>query len=140
MPVGVPVTCEPDAPGDPEEAAGDAFPPHAAIRPATSESAIIRAMGRPDSINTVIPRWLTVLVSMLPGLGAVAAFLVLYLLNARIQIFNLSVRDSFLVIAVGGVLIGTILALLILCLALTRALRRALAASTSVAPFLASGK
>jgi len=77
---------------------------------------------------------------MLPGLGAVAAFLVLYLLNARIQIFNLSVRDSFLVIAVGGVLVGTILALLILCLALTRALRRALAASTSVAPFLASGK
>ena len=139
MPVGVPVTCEPDAPGDPEEAAGDAFPPHAA-RPATSESAIIRAMGRPHPINTVIPRWLTVLVSMLPGLGAVAAFLVLYLLNARIQIFNLSVRDSFLVIAVGGVLVGTILALLILCLALTRALRRALAASTSVAPFLASGK
>lgn len=61
---------------------------------------------------------------MVPGLGLVAGYLVLYLLNARMNIFNLSVKDSFLVVGVGGVLVGTILALLIVCIALIRALRR----------------
>ena len=89
-------------------------------------------MGRPDPLKTALPRWLTVLVSMLPGLGLVAAYLVLYLLNARMHIFNLSVKDSFLVVGVGGVLVGTILSLLIVCIALMRALRRVSAASTSI--------
>jgi hypothetical protein len=82
-------------------------------------------MGRPDPINTAMPRWLTLLVSVLPGLVTLAAFLVMYLLDARMQIFNLSPKDSFLVVGVGALLVGTILALLITCIALVRALRRA---------------
>jgi hypothetical protein len=82
-------------------------------------------MARPDPTSKVLPRWVTALVGGLPGLGAVAAFLLLYITDLRLRVFNLSPKDSFLVVGVAGVLVGTILALLIVCIALMRALRRA---------------
>jgi hypothetical protein len=87
-------------------------------------------MRRSDPVNNAIPRWLTILVSVLPAGGTGAAILVLGLFGIPIRMFNLSPKDSFLVVFIGAVLIFTVVALLILCLALMRALRQALTAST----------
>ena len=82
-------------------------------------------MRRSDPTNNVMPPWATYLVSALPAGGATATLALLYGLNGRIQLFNLAPKDSFLVAAIGAVLVFTILALLIYCMALMRALRRA---------------
>ena len=83
-------------------------------------------MNRSDPINKGVPRWITVLVSVLPAGGPSATFLALFILNVRPRLFNLSPKDSFLVAGIGLILLFTVLALLILCLALMGALRRAL--------------
>ncbi len=73
------------------------------------------------------------LLSVLPGGGTTATLVLLYVLNGRngrIQLFNLSPKDSFLVAVIGAVLVFTVLALLIYCIALMRALRRAVQEST----------
>jgi hypothetical protein len=87
-------------------------------------------MRRSDPVNNAIPRWLTILVSVLPAGGTAATMLVLGLFGIPIRMFNLSPKDSFLVVGIGAVLIFTVVALLILCLALMRALRQALTSST----------
>ena len=87
-------------------------------------------MRRSDPVNNAIPRWLTILVSVLPAGGTGATILVLGLFGIPIRMFNLSPKDSFLVVFIGAVLVFTVVALLILCLALMRALRQALTSST----------
>ncbi len=77
-------------------------------------------------VSKAVPRWITILVSALPAGGTAATLFLLFLLNVRVQIFNLSPKDSFLMASLGALLVFTVLALLILCLALMRALRRAL--------------
>ena len=86
-------------------------------------------MRRSDPVNKAIPRWLTILVSVLPAGGSAAILLVLALFGIPVRMFNLSPKDSFLVVSIGAVLIFTVLALAILCLALMRALRQALTSS-----------
>jgi hypothetical protein len=77
-------------------------------------------------MSKAVPRWVTVLVSALPAGGTAATYLVLALLDVHLKLFNLSPKDSFLVVGLGLILVFLVLALLILCLALMRALRRAL--------------
>jgi uncharacterized integral membrane protein len=95
---------------------------------------IIRAMRRSDPTNNVLPRWATILLlPALPGGGAVATLLLLAVINSRsgrVQLFNLSPKDTYLVAVIGAVLIFTISGLLIYCVALMRALRRAVQEST----------
>jgi hypothetical protein len=83
-------------------------------------------MRRSDPFSKVVPRWVTILLPALPSGGTTATLALLYLLNGRIQLFNLSPKDSFLVAAIGTILVFTVLGLLIYCIALMRALRRAL--------------
>jgi len=87
-------------------------------------------MRRSDPVNNAIPRWLTILVSLLPGVGSGATLLVFGLFGIPIRMFNLSPKDSLLVVSIGAVLIFTLVAMLILSLALMRALRQALTSST----------
>lgn len=74
-------------------------------------------------MTEAIPRWVAVLVGALPGLGWIASLVLVYAL--RVRVLNLSLRDSLLIVSIGGILASSILALLIICIALMRALRRA---------------
>jgi uncharacterized integral membrane protein len=90
-------------------------------------------MRRSDPTNNVLPRWATILLGALPGGGTTATLVVLAVINSRngrIQLFNLSPKDTFLVAVLGAVLVSSILGLLIYCIALMRALRRAVQGST----------
>ena len=58
-------------------------------------------MNRSHPINNVVPRWITVLVSALPAGGLSATFSVLFILNVRPRLFNLSPKDRFLVGGIG---------------------------------------
>jgi hypothetical protein len=66
-----------------------------------------------------------ILLPALPGGGTAATLVLLDVVNGRIQLFNLSPKDTFLVAVIGAVLVFTVLGLLIYCIALMRALRRA---------------
>jgi hypothetical protein len=86
-------------------------------------------MRRSDPTNNVLPRWAAIiLLPALPGGGAIATLVLLAFLNSRngrVQLFNLSPKDTYLVAVIGAVLVFTILGLMIYCIALMRALRRA---------------
>ena len=91
---------------------------------------IIRTMTGYDPMNNVVPRWVLLLVSVLPAGGTAVTFILASLLDVHIKLFNLSPRDTGLVAGLGLILVFTILALLIYCIALIRALRRVVREST----------
>jgi len=76
-----------------------------------------------DPVSKLLPRWALFLVTALPGLATAVLFLLLGLTDHLPQIFNLSIRDSMLVLGIGSVLVFTIVSLTILSLVLSRALR-----------------
>ena len=78
-------------------------------------------MANPAGRRAAIPRWLAGLVGGLPGLAVIVAFLVMASTGHK-QIFNLSPRDTFLVVGLIAVLTGLVLALLTICVVLIRAM------------------
>lgn len=83
----------------------------------------MRVMGDRDRMSKVLPRWGVGLLAALPALGA-AITEILFSLTGHQQLFNLSPKDTFLVVGIGSGLVFIILDLAILCAALTSALRR----------------
>jgi hypothetical protein len=71
--------------------------------------------------RAAIPRWLGGLIGALPGLAVLVALLVMASTGHN-QIFNLSPRDTFLVVGLIAVLTGLVLALLTICVVLIRAM------------------
>jgi len=93
-------------------------------------------MVNPAGRRAAIPRWLAGLVGALPGLAVIVAFLVMASTGHR-HIFNLSPRDTFLVVGLIAVLIGLVLSLLTVCLVLIRTMDKA---ETATAPRLGAGR
>src|SRR5438046_9921622 len=85
-------------------------------------------MANPAGRRAAIPRWLAGLVGALPGLAVIVAFLVMASTGHR-HIFNLSPRDTFLVVGLNALLIGLVLSLLTVCLRLIRTMGEADASS-----------
>jgi len=83
-----------------------------------------------DPTNNVMPRWVMLLVSVLPAGGTAITFILASLLDVHIKLFNLSPRDTALVAGLGLILVFTVAGLLIYCIALIRALRRVVREST----------
>ena len=92
-------------------------------------------MANPAGRRAAIPRWLAGLVGALPGLAVIVAFLVMAS-TGHTHIFNLSPRDTFLVVGLIAVLIGLVLSLLTICLVLIQATAKA---ETATAPRLGAG-